>query len=162
MKPHNLLLVAYRSPLGAPSDADVDPERFQLVAPWTPDARQWDKIKWINRYSGNKYGITTRGRSGRGLARVMTYREYIALYEAHPESKSVGPDGRPCERATTGGLGRRQVRGLSLTYVGKESNRLDEGEVGLVSGEGEFLKTYEPRREDLSAVAARRICGAKP
>jgi hypothetical protein len=74
----------------------------------------------------------------------MTYREYIALYESHPESKSLGPDGKPCERTTTGELGRRQVRGLSLTYVGKESNRLDEREVGLVSEEGEFLTTYEP------------------
>jgi hypothetical protein len=144
VKPHNFLLVAYRSPFGAPTDAEVDPEQFQLVAPWTPDARQWGKSKWINRYSGKKYGITTRGRSRRGLARVMTYREYIALYESHPESKSLAPDRRPCDRATTGELGRREVQGLSLTYVGKESNRLHEREVGLVSGEGEFLTTYEP------------------
>ena len=50
------------------------------------------RTKWVDRNSGKRYSILP---SGRGVARVMTYREYIATYESHPESKGIGPDGEP-------------------------------------------------------------------
>ena len=43
------------------------------------------------------YPITTR--DGRpGMARVDTFADVLARYETHPEAKSLGPDGRPCEQ----------------------------------------------------------------
>ena len=39
---------------------------------------------------------------GPGMARVDTFSDVLAKYETHPESKSLGPDGRPCGKARSG------------------------------------------------------------
>lgn len=53
-------------------------------------------------------------------------------YRGHPESKSFVPDGTSCSRATRGLLLRRPVLALLATYIGKESNRLDDTRAGLI------------------------------
>ena len=56
VKPGNFMLSAQVADLGHPRG--VDPQRFQLVAPYNPDPRQWLKMRWMDRYSGEKYGVT--------------------------------------------------------------------------------------------------------
>jgi hypothetical protein len=63
---------------------------------------------------------------------VKTYCEVLAEYGAHPEAKSLGPGREVCGRQTMGLLQRRPVTRGSLTYWGKESNKLKEVEAGLV------------------------------
>ena len=63
---------------------------------------------------------------------VKTYRDVLDAYLFHPESKSMGPDGKPCGRATRGVLDRRPVTCLGIAYIGKESNKLEEGQMGLI------------------------------
>jgi hypothetical protein len=112
----------------------VDPARFQLVAPYESSASKWLHLTWIDRYSGARYRIsTTIDTGGPGVARVQTYRDVLADYRYHPEAKSAGPHGRLYTRQTVGLLGRRVVRSIPelTTHVGKESNRLEEVEVGL-------------------------------
>src|SRR5256886_14792779 len=53
-------------------------------------------------------------------------------YRAPPDPKSLGPDGAPCSRGTIGLLMRRPVRAGSAVYIGKESNRHEEVDHGLV------------------------------
>ena len=45
VKPGNFMLAAQVADLGHPRG--VDPDRFQLVAPFNPDPRQWLKMRWI-------------------------------------------------------------------------------------------------------------------
>jgi hypothetical protein len=51
-------------------------------------------------------------------------------YQNHPEAKSLGPDGKPCEFDTRGLLQRAHiVANWPPVYIGKESDRhWDEGE----------------------------------
>jgi hypothetical protein len=126
----------------------VDPEHFHLFAPWNPDARQWLKMTGVDQYTGKNFRISTIGFTGsEGVARVKTYGDVLAEYRVHPEPKSLGPDGEPCDRSTAGLLRRRSVTGIYIDYVGKESNRLEEVQAGTVHDPGEVLTIIShPRR----------------
>ena len=73
----------------------------------------------------------------------------LAKYETHPESKSLGPEGQPCGRATVGLLQRRPVIVGTITLIGKESNRLEERSRGetTIGDLDERITTYEDRDE---------------
>lgn len=80
---------------------------------------------------------------------VDTFADVLAKYETHPEAKSLGPDGRPCDRSTIGLLQRRPVTVGTITLIGKESNRLEEREAGELTWENadQWLTTYEDHDE---------------
>jgi hypothetical protein len=102
------------------------------------------------------------------MARVDTFADVLAKYETHPEAKSLGPDGKPCGRGTTGLLQRRPVTVGTITLTGKESNRIGERSRGELTVEEvtELVTTYEDhdewyrivlpllRKRDISEVAA--------
>jgi len=147
VKPGNFLLSAATIPFGQPTDAS--PDRFDLVAPYTNDARQWLKLRWIDRYSGKTYRVTTSGSSGaRGIARVQTYWDVIDAYRLHREAKSGDGDGAPSTESTVGELQRLHVQAKHIRYVGKESNRLEEVATGLLHALDEVSTEYvDPRRD---------------
>lgn len=61
------------------------------------------------------------------------------------EHKLNSPDGGVCERATDGQLRRRAVRSDGrLQLIGKEANRLDEVQSGLVGAIGDVVAGYTP------------------
>jgi hypothetical protein len=149
IKPFNFLLSAQVAPLGFPEG--VDPAHFHLIAPYESDPRKWHKLRWVDRYSGKPYRITTSDEAalyGGNVVRVKTYREVLAEYRTHPEAKSLGPDGAVCGRQTVGLLQRRLVARGTLTYVGKESNKLEEVEAGLIHDPEEVYTEYADPRED--------------
>ena len=47
IKPSNFLLAAHVKPFGHPDD--VDPERFQLFAPYETDPANWERLPWVDR-----------------------------------------------------------------------------------------------------------------
>jgi hypothetical protein len=149
VKPWNFLLSAHVAPFGHPDG--VDPRRFHLVARYKPDPRQWRKVAWIDLYSAARYRISTTGDAGGpGVARVKTYRDVLAEYRNHPEAKFLGPDGVACGRATRGLLQRRSVwtRADLITYIGKEANKVEDRQKGLVHDQTEVLTQYhDPRRD---------------
>jgi len=72
----------------------------------------------------------------------------FAEYRLHPEPKSLGSDDAPCDEQTVGLLHRRPVVAIYVRYVGKESNYLEERELGLVHDLDEVLTEYaDPRRD---------------
>ena len=147
MKPFNFVLSAQVAPFGHPEGAD--PSRFHLIAPFEPDPRRWKDMEWTDLYSGRPYQITVRNDwyNRPNEVRVKTYREVVNAYRVHPEAKSLGSDGKPCGRGTVGLLSRRPVADLTLSSIGKESNRLEDVEAGLVHGSTEVLNSYDdPRR----------------
>ena len=154
VKPFNFLLAAHVRPFGHPDR--VDSERFQLVAPYEADPGRWERLPWVNRYSGERCRISAMATTGGlGIARVQTYRDVLEDFRHHPEAKSAGADGRPCGRQTVGPLRRRGVRTLPelLTYVGKESNRLEEVETGLGHDPDEVYMEYvDPGRDPWRAL----------
>jgi hypothetical protein len=168
-KPFNFLISPHVLPLGHP--VGVDPEHFHLVAPYTRDARQWTKLRWTDIYSGETFAVTTRNQGlDESTVRVQSYGDVIARYRTHPERKSLGLDGLPCGRRTVGLLRRRPVVLGDLVHIGKETNRLEEVEQGLVHDWDEVqLVLREPRGRSTASTAqdemqptvqrARRSCG---
>jgi hypothetical protein len=147
VKPGNFMLAAQVADLGHPKGAD--PEHFQLIAPFNSDARQWLKMRWTDRYSGRSYRVTLSGHSNlEGEARLKTYGDVVRAYRFHPEFKSDAPEGGPCTRATVGLLARAHVEAISLVYIGKESNKLDEVEDGIIHDLGEVQNEYADARCD--------------
>ena len=60
----------------------------------------------------------------------------------HPEPKSLDHIGHPCGRGSLGLLGRRPVQLGSLIYIGKESNALEQVELGLIHSLDEVRRSY--------------------
>ena len=126
------------------------PEKFHLVAPYIPDPECWVDLPWIDQYSGTQYEITTEGFHGsRGVARVKTYGEVLREYEFHPGAKSADAKGKPSGKQTVGLLRRRHVRVERIIYIGKESNRLEEIEAGVIhSPESVYTEYPDPSRDE--------------
>jgi hypothetical protein len=147
IKPFNFVVSAAgaKPPAGAPTSS-----RFRLVAPYETNADKWEALRFTNIHDPDAapYGITTR--DGRpGLARVDSYCDALARYPGHPESKSLAPDGGPCQRMTVGLLRRRPVVVGKIVLIGKESTRIEERRSGelTVDDVGERLTTYDDRDE---------------
>ena len=90
IKPFNFLLTCQVASFGQPSD--VDPEHFQLIAPWEPDSRRWVGLEWFNKYSpeGESYGIDPKASPGTaGVAKVTSYGDVLSEYRVHPEPKKL-------------------------------------------------------------------------
>jgi hypothetical protein len=161
IKPFNFLLSAHILPFGFPPG--VDPTHFHLIAPYTTDARQWMKLRWIDRYTGATYRITATGDAGApGIARVKTYRDVIAEYRIHPEAKSAGPDGEPCGPGTVGLLRRREIVARRVRYIGKESNRLEDVDAGFVHDPDDVSTEYVDPRHDPGRPTSCRAFGSLP
>ena len=110
------------------------------------------KLPWMNLYdaTGRRCQLTTM-RSVYASARsvqVKTYRDVLDEYRAHAETKSLAPDGTLCVGATSGLLQRRPVTRLFLTHVGKESNRLEEVDAGLIHDPEEVYTEYRNPADD--------------
>jgi hypothetical protein len=148
LKPFDFLLSCHVKQFGHPPG--VDPEKFHLVAPYELNSDRWAEMPWINQYTGEQYQITTDGFHGsRGIARVKTYGDVLREYEFHPGSKSSDAKGKPSGRQTIGLLQRRHIRVGQIIYIGKESNKLEEIESGLVhSPQSVYTQYPDPRRDE--------------
>jgi len=147
VKPFNFLLSAHVAPFGHPTGADAT--KFHLIAPYTKDSRQWRKLRWTDIHSRGRYGITTTGHPSPTRVRVQSYRDVLSAYRKHPEPKSNAPGGGPCDRDSMGLLGFRPVRSLARpVLVGKESNRIEDVQGGLVHDADEVYTEYGDRERD--------------
>jgi hypothetical protein len=148
IKPFNFLLTCHVMPLGHPPGAN--PERFQLIAPYESDPRKWLKMEWINQYSGQRYRVSTAGHYvSRQTARVKTYGDVLREYEFHQESKCADSTGKVCDKETIGLLQRRHIGIEKITYIGKESNKIEDVQSALVHSAQEVYTEYpDPRRDE--------------
>jgi hypothetical protein len=138
IKPANFMLVAHPQASGCSPGVPI--------APYESDPRRWLQLHWIDRRTGQTIDITTERFDGYprpDLVHIRTYRDIIAAYLAHPETKSLAPDGTPCRGNTRGLLQHRPVRGvLPAHYIGKEANRIDDRTHGLVDDADEYRTEY--------------------
>lgn len=157
IKPFNFLLSCHINAFGHPIGAD--PEKFHLIAPYDSDPRRWLKMKWIDRYLGKQYLITTNGYHGdRHTARVKTYGDVLTEYEFHPETKNAGADGKASGKQTIGLLQRRHVCIDQIKYIGKESNLIENVEAGLIrSGADIYAEYADPKRDEWETKIRRAL-----
>jgi hypothetical protein len=126
IKPFNFVLSAHLMPGGR--SEGLNPKKCHLIAPYTPNPNEWLKVQWVDIHSGRAVRITTKVEASPAVARVKSIGDVYDEYKTHPESKSAGPDGKPCGPHTRGPLYRRDVHAAYVRLVGKESNKLDEVE----------------------------------
>jgi len=153
IKPYNFMLSAQVSKFGTPQGVDPH-EPFHLIAPFERLPSKWLGMKWIDRYSGREFAITLSDTASNvGTAQVNSIRDVVAEYRFHPEFKSEGGDGQPCGKRTAGLLGRRHVELTGApTLIGKESNRLEDVQAGLIGDWREVGNEYHDPHEWESTV----------
>ena len=150
VRPFNFLLTAHCGAL----DRGELTSRFLLVTRYEKDPSKWTRLRWINVHDpGRSYNIRS-GRAhstpGSTVVVVNTYRDVLAEYRVHPEAKSLGPDGKPCDKQTVGLLSRRHVTPIPpLRHRGKEGNRIDERESGVADLDATHTEYREPAQDPL-------------
>jgi len=123
---YNFFLLPILADGGFP--ANIDPERFRLVAPFESDQTKWNHLKCMNigdPKDRQSYGLTTSFRSSEFGKRavVETFENLFYRYMQHPEAKSLGPDRKPCKGDTRGLLGRAHIIAAKHRQISKEHDR---------------------------------------
>jgi hypothetical protein len=115
-----------------------------LLNPTDPesDDRSWIAQAWLN-IVRRSLCLPTKPLDFEN--RVAVLREY----EFHPEAKCADSSGAPRTKQSVGLLGRRHVAIDSITYIGKESNRLQEvEEQSLLDPSDVYTEYPDPRRDE--------------
>ncbi len=151
VKPFNFLLVGHADPLATLPDG-VDPGVVP-VAPYSTDAARLLEQPWRSRATGESLNVTTAEGGAAGAVRLRTYGDVVRDYRLHPEAKSGDPRGGPGHRGSTGLLPRLDVVVAGLpVHIGKESNRLEEVEGGVITDPGDVYVTYRDGRAEWEQV----------
>ena len=150
-RPTNFLLSASIAEHGHPVGTDV--HRFHLVSQYNSDPKKALTEKWTDIHSGHQYDVTTDFPAPPYVARIRTFGSVLGRFLSHPEPKSAAADGRPSNRHTVGLLQRRHVSVGSIMYVGKETNRLEDVDNGLVHDWSEVYSVYKN--------PAHKVCGTQ-
>ena len=157
VKPFGFMLIGHVGPL-CPLPAGLEAGKVTAVAPYTTDPTALLSLPWRNRLDGQRIGVTTRPGGEPGKVRLKTYGDIVNEYRLHPEAKSGDPRGGFGRRGSVGVLPRLTVRAVGLpVHIGKESNRLEEVQDGLVSDPDEvYVEYHDERREWEAALPALR------
>jgi hypothetical protein len=120
-RPHNFMMLPQISRFGCPEN--TDPGKFTLITPFSSERKEWMKSKCINVHDPQSpvYELTSEYDGRR--ATVKDFSMLLNLYQKHPEAKSLGPDGNPCDYKTRGLLRRAHVVANGIIHIGKESDR---------------------------------------
>ena len=126
--PHNFMMLPQICRFGYPQN--IDPNKFTLITSFSSERDQWMRSKCINIHDCESpvYELTDDYDGRRAL--VKNFFMLLDSYQNHPEAKSLGPDGKPCEFDTRGLLQRAHVvANWPPIYIGKESDKhWEEGE----------------------------------
>ena len=108
---------------------------LSLVTRLVTDSSAWASVECFNTADPsdeNVYRITTDIMDtvdSPGSIWVKNFETLLLDYIAHPESKSLGPDGKDCTGRTCGLLQRRHIYAEEIERIGKELPRgLEEGD----------------------------------
>lgn len=182
VRPHNFMMLPQISRFGHPQN--IDPNKFTLVTSFSSERDAWMDSKCVNIHDSQSpiYELTNDYDGRRAL--VKNFFMLLDSYQSHPESKSLGPDGKPCSSETRGLLQRAQIiANWPPIYIGKESDKhWEEGEdLSLLEfqtiqyrSKGNALATEEqlariakvPKREfmrrGINQHTLEKICAGKP
>ena len=126
VRPLNFMFMVMTSPtFSFDIDFENKPDNKPMViVPFSSLRREWIKLE----------GIDIRNRNRRGQYRLyklddpnfhpFTYAHMTEEYVRHPETKSLGPDGKPCREDTRGLLQRAHITAGQIRYVDKETSSM--------------------------------------
>lgn len=146
VKPFGFLLLGHVDPLAPLPDGltEVTP-----MAPFTDDPAKLLSQPWRNRRDGRPLAVTTRPGGERGKVRLATIGDVVRDYRLHPEGKSGDGRGGLGRRGSVGVLPRLTVRAVGLpAHIGKESNRLEDVQGGLVTDPADVYVEYRDERRE--------------
>jgi len=127
-RPFNFMMLPQVTRFGVPEN--VHPDKFTLITPFSSERDEWMNSKCINIHDHESpiYELTDEYDGRRAL--VTNFFMLLDSYQSHPEAKSLGPDGKPCDFKTRGLLQRAHITAnWPPVYIGKESDRhWEEGE----------------------------------
>jgi len=121
-RPFNFLFCPLIDPV-AGYPANVDPKSFTPITPFTRNRESWSGAQCTNVHDGKVYRLALQQSPKLDSLIPQTFGYILRLYLRHPESKSLAPDGTPCEAMTRGLLKRGSIIAGQLRYVGKETDR---------------------------------------
>ena len=101
-------------------------EKVLLVTQFSSKQERWFDMECVNIHSGKKYRMADCANVKNPPYNVVFPSQFARLlieYQEHPESKSLAPDGTPCEAGTCGLLQRAHIIAGEFRYVGKETDR---------------------------------------
>ena len=126
-RPHNFMMLPQISRFGHPED--VDPNNFTLITPFSSDRDQWMQSKCINIHDSQSpvYELTDEYDGRKAV--VKNFFMLLDSYQNHPEAKSLGPDGKPCNsiredccsERTSWRIGHRSTSAKNPTSIGKKA-----------------------------------------
>jgi hypothetical protein len=90
-----------------------------LLGAFEKDPFKWSKMSYVNIHDG---GTLTLDPPTLPIL-VQTFEMVFAQYVQHPESKSLAPDGAPCQSYSQGLLKRRSIKAIGFHLIGKETER---------------------------------------
>ena len=103
---------------------NVDREKFTLITPFSSKREQWMKSKCINVHDRNSPVYELADERDGVSAVPKNFFMLLDAYQNHPEAKSLGPDGHPCDTKTRDLLQRTHIIATwPPIYIGKESDR---------------------------------------
>ena len=131
-RPFDLFFVPVLANCGQP--ANVDSKRYLIVTRFEPDQSKWMDAVCFNIEDPNdtreyRLGISFDSPHFGERPIVKTFEELLHRYFYHPESKSLGPDGVPCQPKTRGRFLRPHIIGGKRHRIGEEvDRRWEEGD----------------------------------
>jgi hypothetical protein len=120
-RPGNFMMLPQITRFGCPEN--VHPDNFTLITAFSSDRSSWMKSQCINIHDQESptYELATEYDGRRAVPK--TFSMLLDAYRAHPEAKSLGPNGNLCESNTRGLLQRAHiVTNSSPMDIGKESD----------------------------------------
>jgi hypothetical protein len=127
-RPNNFMMIPQIQRFGYPQD--VDPNKCTFITSFSSERDKWMSSKCINIYDPQsrlyELAVEYDGRFGV----PQNFFMLLESYQNHPEAKSLGPNGEPCDSYTRGLLQRAHiVANWPPMYIGKESDKhWEEGE----------------------------------
>jgi len=104
-RPNNFMMIPQISRFGYPEG--VDPNSCTFITSFSSEREQWVNSKCINVHDPQSpvYELTNEYDGRRAVPK--NFFMLLESYQNHPEAKSLGPDGRPCEIDTRGFIAAR-------------------------------------------------------
>jgi len=99
-------------------------EKVMLIAPFSADRKNWYALRYTNVFDGARFELVRSQPQKASQALPFTLGDIVRMHTAHPESKSLAPDGGPCTGLTRGLLQRSSIRAQGIPrLIGKETDR---------------------------------------
>ena len=125
-RPYNFLFLPLVDPLFGHAFSKRADEKILLVCAFNSHQDEWFNLECVNVHDGKKYKMINCVK-GRNIANNVVFPSQFARllieYQAHPEAKSLAPDGSACGPETRGLLRRAHIIAGEFRYVGKETDR---------------------------------------